>query len=90
MTAPTYRRRPDVPWRRSLDAVLCLPPGTSEPVTLAGSGPEVWDLLERPCSLDELASELAQWHGIDADTVARDVRPVLERLAELRLVIPVL
>ena len=90
MTQPPCRRRPDVPWRRSLDAVLCLPPGSSEPVTLAGSGPEVWDLLERPCSLDELASELARRHGIDPRTVARDVRPVLEGLAELRLVVPVL
>jgi hypothetical protein len=53
-------------------------------------GREVWDLLERPCSLDELASELARRHGIDAQTVARDVRPILERLAELRLVVPVL
>ena len=90
MTAPSYRRRPDVAWRRSLYAVLCLPPGASEPVTLAGSGPEVWDLLERPCSLDELASQLGRRHGIDAHTVARDVRPILERLAELRMVIPVL
>jgi hypothetical protein len=90
MTAPPYRRRPDVAWRRSLYAVLCLPPGASEPVTLGGSGPEVWDLLERQYSLDELASELARRHGIDAQAVARDVRPVLERLAELRLVASVL
>ncbi len=90
MTQPSYRRRLDVVWRRSLYAVLCLPPGASEPVTLAGSGPEVWALLERPYSLDELASELARRHGIDARSVARDVRPILERLAELRLVIPVL
>src|SRR5262249_29421196 len=85
MTATSYRRHPDVLWRRSLEAVLGLPPGSSEPVTLAGTGPEVWDLLERPCSIDELASELAQRHGTDAETVARDVLPVVERLAELRL-----
>ena len=90
MTATSYRRRPDVAWRRSLYAVLCLPPGVSEPVTLAGSGPEIWDLLERPCSLDDLASELARRHGIDAQVVALDVRPILERLAELCLVVPVL
>jgi len=90
VTPPSYRRSPEVPSRRSLDAVLCLPPGASEPVTLVGSGPEVWDLLERPCSLDEMASELARWHRIDAEAVARDVGPLLERLAELRLVVPVL
>jgi hypothetical protein len=38
----------DVPWRRSLNAVLCLPLDAPEPVTLAGTGPEVWDLLQRP------------------------------------------
>jgi hypothetical protein len=59
-------------------------------VTLAGTAPEVWDLLERPYALDELASELARRHGIDAETVAQDVLPVLGRLAELRLVVPVL
>ena len=90
MTEPVYRRLPDVAWRRSLDAVLCLPPGASEPVTMAGSGPEAWDLLERPCSLDDLASELARRYGIDVQAVARDVRPVLERLAELRLIVRVL
>jgi Coenzyme PQQ synthesis protein D (PqqD) len=90
MTATSYRRSRDVSWRRSLDAVVCLPPGSSEPVTLAGTAPELWYLLERPCSLDGLASELARRHGIDAETIAHDVLPVLRRLAELRLVVPVL
>jgi hypothetical protein len=83
MTAPSYRRRSDVAWRRSLDAVLFLPPGASEPMTLAGTGPEVWDLLRDPRSLGELASELANRHGTDPEVVARDVLPVLENLAAL-------
>jgi hypothetical protein len=90
MSSPSYRRLPDVLWRRSLDAVLCLPPGASEPVTLAATGPEVWDLLERPCSVDQLASELSRRHKIDAQIVARDVLPLLEGLAVLGLVVPVL
>jgi Coenzyme PQQ synthesis protein D (PqqD) len=90
MSAASYRRRPDVPWRRSLDAALCLPPGAPEPVTLAGTGPEVWDLLERPYALGEPAAELAQRHGIDAQIVARDVKPRLDHLAALGLVVPVL
>jgi Coenzyme PQQ synthesis protein D (PqqD) len=90
MSATSYRRRPDLPWRRSLDAALCLPPGAPEPVTLAGTGPEVWNLLERPCALGELAAELAQRHGIHAQIVARDVKPRLDHLAALGLVVPVL
>jgi Coenzyme PQQ synthesis protein D (PqqD) len=94
VSAPSYRRRADVPWRRSLNAVLCLPPGAPEPVTLAGTRPEVWDLLEHPCALDELAAELAQRHGIDAQIdaqiVARGVKPLLDHLAALGLVVAVL
>jgi hypothetical protein len=90
MTTTAYRRRPSVLWRRSLDAVLCLPPNAAEPVTLAGTGPEVWELLQRPHTLPELASELAARHGIDAESVATDVRPALEELAVLGLVEPVL
>jgi hypothetical protein len=89
VTTTSYRRRADVPWRRSLDAVLCLPPGATEPVTLAGTGPEVWDLLQRPRSLGELAAELAARHGTDPEIVARDVMPVLEHLGVLGLIEPV-
>jgi Coenzyme PQQ synthesis protein D (PqqD) len=90
MTAIAYRRRADVLWRRSLDAVLCLPPGATEPVTLAGTGPEVWELLQRPHTPAELAGELAARHRTDAEVVEGDVEPVLERLAVLGLIEPVL
>jgi Coenzyme PQQ synthesis protein D (PqqD) len=85
-----HQRRHDVLWRRSLDTVLCLPPDGAEPVTLAGSGPEVWDLLQTPHSLAELGDELADRHQADPEVVAADVRPVLERLAALGLIEPVL
>jgi hypothetical protein len=90
MGATAYRRRADVLWRRSLDTVVCLPPGEIEPVTLAGTGPEVWDLLETPHALPQLAAELSARHGVDPDVVATDVRPVVERLAALGLIEPVL
>ena len=86
MNTTPYRRRPDVLWRRSLDTVLCLPPEGTEPVTLADTGPEVWDLLQSPHSLAELSAELASRHGADPDVVAADVRPVFERLAALGLI----
>ena len=90
MTTTAYRRRVDVLWRRSLDAVLCLPPGATEPVTLAGTGPEVWALLQRSHTLAELAAELAARHQTDAEVVTDDVAPILERLAALGLIEPVL
>jgi hypothetical protein len=89
VTAASYRRRGDVLWRRSLDAVLCLPPGAAEPVTLASTGPEVWELVRCPHSLSELATELAARHSSDTETVTRDVRAVLDELVGLGLVEPV-
>jgi hypothetical protein len=90
MSTTVYRRRPDVLWRRALGTVLALPPGSSEPVTLAATGPEVWDLLETPHSLADLAAELSAAHQVHPEVVAADVRPVLERLSALGLIEPVL
>jgi hypothetical protein len=77
-------------WRRSLDTIVCLPPGEIEPVRLAGTGPEVWDLLQSPHTLGELAAALSARHGVDPDLVATDVRPVVERMAALGLIDAVL
>jgi Coenzyme PQQ synthesis protein D (PqqD) len=90
VNAPSYRRCSDVLWRRALDAVLVLPPGAAEPITLAATGPEVWELLETPHSLAELAGKLSVAHQVDPDVVAADVGPVLERLGALGLIEPVL
>ena len=76
----TWRRRPDVLWRRSLDAVIFLPAGFDEPLTLGGSGPEVWELLAEPRTLEALVTILAAVHAVDPDTIRGDVEPVLARL----------
>jgi coenzyme PQQ synthesis protein D (PqqD) len=90
MDTTAYRRRADVVWRRSLDTIVCLPPNEAEPVTLAGTGPEVWDLLRTPHSVGELATELSARHGADPRVVAADVAPVVERMSALGLVEAVL
>jgi hypothetical protein len=71
---------PAVLWRRSADAVLFLPPGAPAPLTLAGSGPEIWELLLEPRTLDALVTLLAAAHGADPDQVRADVEPVLDQL----------
>ena len=75
-------RRPDVLVRRSLDALVLLPVEGDEVLTLAGTGPEVWDLLAEPRSLDELATILAARHGAPDDVVAADIEPVLRQLVD--------
>lgn len=83
---PRWRRRADVLWRRSLDAVIFLPPGESEPLTVTATGPEVWDLLAEPRSLEELAGTLAATHHADPSVVASDLAPVIEQLVALGVV----
>ena len=71
--AAVWRRRDDVLWRRSLDAVILLPVGADEPITLPGTGAAVWDLLEEPASLDELVATLAEAYEEDPAVVEHDV-----------------
>lgn len=78
-----WRRREDVLWRRSLDAVVVLPAGTDEPVAIAGTGAAVWDLLEEPGTLDEIVEALLERYEADAAVVSHDVVELLERLAEM-------
>jgi hypothetical protein len=78
-----WQRRPEVLWRRSLDAVLFLPPDEPEPLVLAGSGPAVWELLVEPCTIEGITDVLAGAYEVDAATVAADVEAVIGRLAEL-------
>lgn len=81
--APRWRRCPEVLWRRSLEAVVLLPPGLAEPVTLAGSGPALWELLVEPGTVAQLATVLARDHDADPATIESDIVPVIERLADI-------
>jgi hypothetical protein len=44
--------------RRTLEAVVVLPPGCSDAVVVTGVGPAIWALTRDPLSLDELAAAL--------------------------------
>jgi hypothetical protein len=74
------RRVASVLWRRSGAAVLFLPPGAPDPLTLTGSGPEIWELLLEPRTLDALVTLLATAHGADRNQVRADIEPVLDQL----------
>lgn len=78
--AERWRRGPAVFWRRSLDAALVLSPGVDEPLTLAGTGADLWDLLAQPTSTDDLVAALATRYGAEPSVVAVDVVPVLAEL----------
>ncbi len=83
-----WRRRPDVAWRGSLDALVLLAPGQDEPVTVAGSAVAVWNHLERPVTTGQLADGLATELHADPEQVARDLGPLLAELVELGAIEP--
>jgi hypothetical protein len=80
---PVWHRREDVLWRRSLDAVILLPVGVEDPLTLPGTGASVWDLLEEPATLTQLVATLAEVYEEDPAVVEQDVRALLAELEDL-------
>ena len=86
--ATVWRRRDDVLWRRSLDAVILFPAGADEPLTLPDTGAIVWDLLEEPAPFDELVATLADVYGVDLTVIAADITPLLDDLHALGAIEP--
>ena len=50
------------------------------PVTLAGTGALLWDLLAEARSVAAIAAELATMYGADRSVVMADIAPVVELL----------
>jgi hypothetical protein len=80
VTVARIRRRPDVLWRRSLDAVVLLPVRGDDVLTLAGSGPAVWELLAEWRTVENLVEVLAAAYGASGELVAADLDPLLADL----------
>ncbi|MCU0268916.1 MAG: PqqD family protein [Acidimicrobiales bacterium] len=66
--------------------ILLLALDGDEPILVTGPGPDLWHVLDEPRTLAELAGLLGARYDADADVVARDLAPVLERLEASRLV----
>jgi hypothetical protein len=81
-----WRRRADVSWRRSLDAVVVLPATAEDPAVLPGTAAAVWNLLAAPATLDELVAALLEVYGGDPAVIARDVDDLLDRLRTLAVI----
>ena len=47
---------------------------------------EIWTMLAEPCRVGGIFDRLARSHEVDAETLARDVTPFLQKLLEHRLV----
>jgi hypothetical protein len=68
--------------------VVLLPPHPgSEPFSLAGSGPELWQALEQPRTAQELAQVLASRYAITSHEALEDIVPVLRDLERRSVVV---
>jgi hypothetical protein len=47
---------------------------------------EIWGMLAEPCRVSKIFRRLSKQHGVDAETLARDVTPFLQTLVEHRLI----
>ena len=52
-----YARHPEVLWRSTSQGPVVLLPGREEPTRFGGLAAVVWELLDRPMTIDELADE---------------------------------
>ncbi len=75
-----FRRRADVLWRRSLDAVVLLPAGVDDVITIGGTGVDTWELLDTWRTIDALAALLADRYQASPAVVAPDVAAFVEVL----------
>ena len=90
---PAIARREDVAWVDSGDRIVALPliPGPDEqlaqPAALTGSAALIWEWLEEPVTLTQLAARATELAGPDAaPQVAGEVAAFVASLRESRLV----
>jgi homoserine kinase len=70
--------------RRTLDAVVVLPPDREEAIVVSGAGPTVWALTRDPLTLEELTGALELSEG-DSAAVTSAVELLLDGGALLEL-----
>jgi hypothetical protein len=67
-------------WRRSLDAVVLLPADGDEVLSLAGTGPAVWELLADWRTFDDLVTLLAEAFKAAPEVVEADLTGLMTEL----------
>ena len=86
---PRWQRSPHVLWRRSLDAVLLVAPGTATPRALTDLGPVVWALLAEERSIESVMATLLESGDLGIPIAEREVRDLIAQLVEWGAIRPV-
>ena len=85
MSEPRYRRNPLAVWRASRwFLVAAVPPAL--PTRVGGSAAAVWHALAAEVTLAQLVQQVSAEVGAPADTIAADVRAMIDELVPLDLV----
>lgn len=75
-------------WRRMFDGVLVLGPLADRPLHISAPGHAIWQLLETPTTIRQVAEALAAAFGEQADMIRADVVEVVRRLDEQAAIAP--
>lgn len=87
-STPRFAWSPDVLFRSAGPDVLLALPDHEDFELLSGTAGVVWRLLETPTTIAELVDVLVELYGTTAETVAADVRPLIDELMERGLIRP--
>lgn len=77
-----FQQHPDTLVRHSLTQSVLLPSGTDEPLVLGGAAVRIWDMLEEPTSLGQLADDLGLMFSRDPALIVEEIGPVLDSLVQ--------
>jgi hypothetical protein len=69
-------------WRRTLGGVVVLPVDRRAPLALRGPAAEIWELLARPMTLQELLDAIAATCAVGGDAVADEVSQAVATLED--------
>ncbi len=83
----TFRRREGLAHQKIDGETLVVVPKKRMVHHLNEVGTHVWELLARPCSLDQIVAGVAKEFEAEPAAVRRDVRPYLRKMEKLDLVI---
>jgi hypothetical protein len=81
-----WQRHIEVLWRRAVDRVVVLPLERAQPLQLSGTAEVIWELLERPHTLDELVAELRAIYG-ETPSILNDTKRALAKLRDEQVLI---
>jgi PqqD family protein of HPr-rel-A system len=85
----SLRRDPTLPFQRMDEDAIVVDPRTREVHLLNETAARIWELLETPSSVDELAAALAEeYEGPSPEALRREVEVFLDDLGGKGLLLP--